>query len=91
MVSTSKDLLKKVAMGVFRIHPDPKKVCDFGPEKRLSQMEINFYEAHKSIKKILTNLKDKIDAAGPFKLFPDDFLSDQQKTGINYVTFVVAI
>lgn len=82
MVTAAKDVLKKVEDEIFKIHPDPHIICDFGPLKRLSSSEIQFYEAHKSAKLILRNLREKIDAAGPFKLYPDDLFSDEQKAGM---------
>ena len=81
IVAACRDVLKKVKHKVHQVNEDPNQVCDFGKLKRLSLNEHNFYKANCSVKKILTKLKEKIDAAGPFKLFPDELLSEEQKQG----------
>ena len=81
MVTASRDVINKVNNGTFRVIPNPDQVCDFGKEKRLSISEVQFYKANSSAKMILRSLRATIDAAGPFKLFPDNLFSEEQKIG----------
>lgn len=80
MVTAAVDVLDKVKVGYYGTCEDPNQNCDFA-RKMLSLKEIAFFEKHNSVEKILTNLKNAIEAAPAYELFMEDQLSEKQQTG----------